>query len=292
MAITNRGWHLRSMHPDDIPNAEIIRQLVGWNQTEADWDRLLALAPGGCFVAESTGVAVGTVTTTSYGSHLGWIGMLLVHPEQRRQGMGGALLQQAVQHLQGTGVACIGLDATPAGRPLYASAGFGPVWELARWQGDSPPNLQVSMAGVEARSGIPERLWPALIELDRRAFGVDRPELLRALAAQSDRTAVAADATGRILGFGMMRRGARAQMLGPLVAGNAESAVNILATLCAGLPQKPFLWDIPEPNQAVTQLAESLGFVKQRTLTRMAYGATYPAHDSTLLWAIADLATG
>jgi len=280
------------MRPDDIPKAEIIRQLVGWNQTEADWHRLLALAPDGCFVAEATGGAVGTVTTTSYGPHLEWIGMLLVHPDYRRQGMGSALLQQAIQHLQGTGVGCIGLDATPAGRPLYARAGFGPVWELARWQGESLPDLRVSTAGGEARAGIPARLWPALIDLDRRAFGVERPELLRALAAQSDRTAVAADAAGQTVGFGMMRRGARAQMLGPLVAANAESAVHILATLWAGLPQQPLVWDIPEPNQAAVQLAESLGFKKQRTLTRMAYGATYPTHDSTILWAIADLATG
>ena len=284
------AWHLRPMRAEDIADAETIRHLVGWNQTEADWRRLLALAPDGCFVAEAAGVPAGTVTTTSFASRLGWIGMLLVHPDQRRQGIGGALLQRAMQHLQGAGVGCIALDATPAGQPLYAGAGFVPVWELARWQGDVSALLPLPGPGLLTE--IPDGVWPALVELDRRAFGVARPGLLHALAEQSKRVAVALDGAGNLRGFGMLRQGTRAQMLGPLVAVDTETAAHLLAALCAGLLSAAIFWDIPAPNLAAGALAQSLGFVRQRTLTRMAWGANYPTHDPGLLYAVADLATG
>lgn len=290
MNVENAPWHLRRMGIKDIPQAETIRHLVGWNQTEADWLRLLRLAPDGCFVAESAGQTVGTVTTTGYASRLGWIGMLLVHPDHRRQGVGGGLLQRAMQHLQDAGVHSIALDATPAGQPLYAGAGFAPVWELARWQGSTPAHLPA--AGPGLLTEIPDAAWPALIELDRRAFGVARSDLLLALAGQSNRVAVVLDPAGDLLAFGMLRQGTRAQLLGPLVAVDRASAAYLLAGLCAGLPQQAVYWDIPEPNTGAVALASALGFTRQRTLTRMVWGAHYPAHDSGLLYGVADLATG
>lgn len=281
---------IRRMQTEEIAQADAIRHLAGWNQTEADWRRLLALAPNGCFVAEMAGGPVGTVTTTGYGNALAWIGMMLVHPEYRRQGMGGALLGQAIRHLQGAGVQCIGLDATPAGQPLYAGVGFTPVWELARWQGRLS-DLQPA-SSPEIVTHISESLWPAIVELDRLSFGAARPDLLRALAEQSVRVAVALGGANGVAGFGMLRPGYRAWMLGPLVAVDRESATHLLAALCADLPPESLFWDIPEPNLAAVQLAESLGFVRQRTLTRMALGGVYPSHNPQLLYAVADLAAG
>lgn len=281
---------VRQMQVEDIAQADSLRHLAGWNQTKDDWRRLLALAPDGCFVAEVSGGPVGTVTTTGYGKALAWIGMMLVRPERRRQGIGGALLGQAIQHLQEMGVACIGLDATPAGQPLYAGLGFVPLWPLARWQGTLPDSPPRPGSGIVTQ--ISDSLWLPIVELDRLSIGVSRTALLHALAEQSVRVAVAVDRANGVAGFGMLRRGSRAWMLGPLVSVERESAAQLLAALCANLPPGPLFWDIPEPNQSAVQLAESLGFKKQRTLTRMAYGATYLAHDSTILWAIADLATG
>lgn len=282
-------FHLRPMHTDDLVHAEAIRAAVGWNQTEADWRRLLALAPDGCFTADLDGRPVGTVTTTAYGSQLAWIGMLLVHPDRRRQGIGRALLLQAISHLQSTGIDCIALDATPAGQPLYAGVGFTPVWKLARWQGGSD-RPSSPLAGIQ--TGIPERAWPAVVALDCRAFGVARPALLPALAGQSSKVLLATGADADILGFGMIRRGAHAHLLGPVIAANAGLAADLVAALCAGAEPGEIWWDIPEPNTAAVQLATALGFRRQRSLVRMAYGAAFPTHDPQLLYGIADLATG
>jgi hypothetical protein len=65
------GIAVRRMTPADLPAAERLRAQAGWNQTRADWQRLLAWAPGGCFVAAQDGRVVGTVTTTAYGTCVG-----------------------------------------------------------------------------------------------------------------------------------------------------------------------------------------------------------------------------
>src|ERR1051326_2483087 len=129
---------VRSMTPSDWPFADSLRALAGWNQTMADWKRLLMLSPRGCFVAEWNGYPAGTVTTISYGGEVAWIGMLLVHPDFRRRGVGQTLLSRCLDTLVGRGINCIKLDATPEGQPLYQQCGFQAEWCLTRWTGDRP----------------------------------------------------------------------------------------------------------------------------------------------------------
>src|SRR5256885_742127 len=83
---------VRVITEGDLPFAENVCSLAGWNQTPGDWRRFLAMEPAGCFVAEWDGLPAGTATTITYGFDLAWIGMVLVHPDYRRRGIGNALL--------------------------------------------------------------------------------------------------------------------------------------------------------------------------------------------------------
>jgi ribosomal protein S18 acetylase RimI-like enzyme len=129
-----KDLELRPMTEADLAGADDLRRLAGWNQTPEDWRRLLRLEPEGCFVAVQNGAIVGTVTTTTYGQALAWIGMMLIHPDLRRQGLGTRLMRRSLEYLQSRGVGCIRLDATPAGRPVYEKLGFVAEWTLTRWQ--------------------------------------------------------------------------------------------------------------------------------------------------------------
>ena len=79
------AMRVRLMTRADVPFADSLRALAGWNQTVDDWKCFLALEPDGCFLAEWNGAPVGTATTTVYGPELAWIGMALVHPDFRRR---------------------------------------------------------------------------------------------------------------------------------------------------------------------------------------------------------------
>ena len=52
----------------DVPQGMRLKELAGWNQTEADLHRFLQLQPDGCFVAEVDGQVVGTVTAVIFGN--------------------------------------------------------------------------------------------------------------------------------------------------------------------------------------------------------------------------------
>jgi GNAT superfamily N-acetyltransferase len=282
------NFTLRRLVAEDLECADRLRADLGWNQTIPDWKRLLALSPEGCFVAEQDTRIVGTCTTIIYSKALAWIGMMMVHPENRGQGIGKALLQHAVNHLRQLGVQCIKLDATPMGKPLYAGIGFVPEWTLTRWEHQGSP------LGIEPAPDFihppAEKDWPAILALDTQACGVHRGPLLRSLAADSRRVLIH-ESGGSILGFGMLRRGARADYLGPMVA-QPGMGEQMARCLLSGQGDQPIFWDIPDLNQPASDLARRLGFKFHRPLTRMCLQTNLVPSDPFGQWAIADPAAG
>src|SRR6185503_3242911 len=107
---------IRLLLESDIASAMRLKEAAGWNQTEADWRRLLLLEPNGCFGAVTDGRLVATTTTTIY-DELAWIGMVLVDPQHRRQGIAGKLMNAALDYLNGK-IETIKLDATALGQPV------------------------------------------------------------------------------------------------------------------------------------------------------------------------------
>ena len=91
---------IREMKSGDLVAADSLRNLAGWNQTATDWNRILNYQPNGCFVAVNADRIVGTVTTTCYGQKLAWIGMMLVHPDFRRRGIGTHLAEDLHDNLR------------------------------------------------------------------------------------------------------------------------------------------------------------------------------------------------
>lgn len=276
--------HLRLMTPADLPFADSVRALAGWNQTPEDWRRFLAMEPGGCFIAEWNGAPAGAATTTVYGPQLAWIGMVLVHPEFRRRGLGRALLEHCITSLQERRIACIKLDATPLGKTLYDRLGFQDEWTLTRW---SATGIQVPAREMDP--GV--RPWreedAGLIDsLDAAAFGVSRQRLLRMLVAQSCDALALESPPGKMAAYGLLRPGARALYLGPAVAASPAEALRLLPALLARRPGQTIYWDIPDQQTALIEWARQRGFTPQRPLIRMFLGENshpgLPSHQAAL----------
>ena len=273
----------------DIPACDALRSLAGWNQTVADWELLLTAQPKGCFVIEDQGRVVGSVASIGYGRELAWIGMMLVHPQERRRGLGRTLMEHCLAYLDALGVKCIKLDATPAGQPLYEQLGFASEWTLTRWASttNSLPLLKTAAACRDCSTAD----LPRMIELDAQAFGVRRDDLLRELVLRSTR-AIVAEVGEEMAGFALLRPGSSAPYLGPVVATSSHAAqllVNDLQTT-PGLANA--FWDIPDGNSEAAKLAEQFGFVRCRALTRMSRGARGVIQRAELIFGIADPALG
>jgi GNAT superfamily N-acetyltransferase len=266
--------------------ADELRRLAGWNQTSQGWVRLLEVEPEGCFVAVENGELIGTVTTITYGRELAWIGMMLVHPNHRRHGVGTQLMQRALAYLQSLRIECIRLDATPLGRPVYEKLGFLAEWGLTRHQVApttecNPPNTRE----------LVESDWTAVEKLDSQAFGVSRSCILRRLAQDSPATLVW-PAQGPILGYGMLRLGTQADYIGPLVCADTAGARSLISSLLDIASPRSVFWDVPDDNPLANALAKRFGFTPVRPLTRMRLGPASVPSDPRAQLAIADPSVG
>jgi GNAT superfamily N-acetyltransferase len=281
---------IRQLTRTDLPFADRVRDLAGWNQTKGDWERFLVMEPDGCFLAEWEGEQAGTATTTRYGTSLAWVGMVLVHPGYRRRGIGRALLEHCLDHLRRCGVRCVKLDATPLGQTMYHHLGFEPEWTFARWSGCAT-DLRAVGSDTALRPWINEDLV-RVETLDAAAFGGSRQRLLAALTVQSSASLLLERPPGHLAGFGLLRPGSRARYLGPVVANSEQSGLELVEGLVARSEGQTVFWDIPDPNTAAVSWAEQHGFSVQRRLTRMRLGNNPAQDDPRRLFALSGPETG
>lgn len=258
----------------DVPLADELRRLAGWNQSRADWLGYLDFEPRGCFVAEVDGVAQGTATTITYEGRVGWVGMVLVHPDQRRRGVGTALLQRAIGSLQERRITAIKLDATPMGRPVYLPLGFRDEYAVTRYVGKAQAPAGEMAVGVSALQ--PSDL-PKVTELDASWFGAARPRVLASLSARRPEYNFVARQDARIVGYLIARAGAERLQIGPWGAETPAIAEGLLHAFLRRADGHEVLLDVPGPNHAGPSLLTRHGFSIQRGYTRMYLGENlYP----------------
>ncbi|MDA7921114.1 GNAT family N-acetyltransferase [Verrucomicrobiales bacterium] len=267
--------HIRLLQLSDIPFAQRVRKIAGWNQTDADWDRLIRFEPEGCFLIECEGTPAGTATTTVHHDEVGWIGMVLVHPDFRRRGLATNLLNECINYLKPR-TKSIKLDATPAGMLVYEKLGFAEETRLHRWEGKGTASARPEGGGSE----LP-------LELDKLAFGADRSEFLMRLA-QSSEVHTRSDRDG----YGMIRKGINASYLGSVVARVPKVGREIVEALLSQANDAAVYWDILDENLPAMKLAEKRGFERQRELIRMRLGAKGFEGDLSRQWAITGPETG
>lgn len=273
---------IRRMTAADLPAAIALKEAAGWNQTEQDWRLLLDLQPDGCFVLEVEGQVAASATAYLYGSELAWIGMVLTLPEHRGRGFGNRVFTAALDFCRQRRVRTIKLDATDMGKPLYERAGFVGEYEVERWGARAPGG---SGGDAQQTKPLTERQLADLFALDRRAFGVSRDALLRALLAR-------AAWTGGADGFALGRPGAKAAYFGPCVAARAILADQLIERFLGDHASQPVFVDIPKPNVSARRILSRYGFDVRRTLLRMYLGPNDQPGDSSLIFGLAGFEYG
>ncbi|MDP8922928.1 MAG: GNAT family N-acetyltransferase [Chloroflexota bacterium] len=311
-----QSLRVRALTLADVPVVQRLRKQAGWNQSDADWGRLLAWEPDGCWVGELNGRVVASTTVTTYGTRIAWIGMVLVDEAWRRRGIGRRMLGHAEAYLAARGVESVALDATPAGAPLYASLGYHALHGLERWRGivaDIPHPGPEAPSVVEAMSRAPGpagrtsedpassgpaagRTAPADVRpmtsadlaavaaYDSRAFGMDRSHILRALFEGQPAGCVVAERDGSVRDYALGRPGARAWHLGPLVADDGNIAECLALAALLRHRGEEALMDVVTSNGAAVALAGRVGLAPVRPFIRMTRGAPPPAPDLRRLY--------
>lgn len=302
----------------DLPAAMALKAAAGWNQTEDDWRLLLRLQPDGCFVLESkTGVAA-SATAFCYSQRLSWIGMVLTLPEFRGRGYGSSVFSAALDFCRAR-TACVKLDATDMGRPLYERAGFVAEYEVDRWLGTageppahgnerpSGPRLKPAAADerepslhrAAAEAGrapaavveLTEERLSSLLPFDAAVFGAARGHLLCALLGSACWSACVVE-EARPVAYALARPGANAFYFGPCVAEEAAQAAVLLNAFLAAHPGQRAFVNVPAPNAGARTLLARAGFSVCRRLVRMYYGRNDCAGNPSQVFGLAGFEYG
>ncbi|MES2221749.1 MAG: GNAT family N-acetyltransferase [Acidobacteriota bacterium] len=233
---------------------------AGWNQTAEDWKiffnhgTVLGILNGDRLVATSA--------VLPYGDGFAWLSMVLVTSEWRRRGLASRLVADCISLLRDGGKAAL-LDAAPDATEIYAKLGFVPHCQMERWEGNGGGNPSASES----------------IDLtqDRIAFGADRNFLFEDFLARPGSACF-----GSRDGFALLRRGARASQVGPIIADLAEAPTLVTAAIRAA--SGPVFIDVLDAGNSLIPTLSSLGFRSQRKFTRMARGLPeLPGDPSRLL---------
>jgi GNAT superfamily N-acetyltransferase len=260
---------IRTMTFADIPAGLSLCRQAGWNQLERDWALFLTLNPEGCRVAyDKSGKVVGTVTTLPYQDHFTWIGMVLVDPEHRRQGIGTQLLNEALQITRNDNT--VKLDATPAGREVYLKLNFVDEYRIYRMYLNIPhgSTLPVTTARPAHASD-----FPAIIKIDLEVFGADRRPVLESNFKSAPQYAFVVEEHDEIKSYCLGRSGYNYDHIGPIVGEDTSIAIQLLAAALGHRGEKPMVMDVLDHTPEWRNFVSSIGFVVLRPLLRMYRGA-------------------
>lgn len=168
-------FNIRPMHREDICFALKLSDQEKWGINRGDFQRLLTLAPRGCFLAYSDRRKIGLATTTSYGREAAWIGNVVVEKAYRGKHIGAGLVRHAVGYLQKSGVKRIILYCFDEHVEFYKNLGFEKDARFARLRRKAKTPSYRNTENGSLHTPPTDRILSA----DLRAFGADRSKLIR-----------------------------------------------------------------------------------------------------------------
>ena len=273
---------IRQFVKGDIGAGLELCRIAAWNQLEADWECLLATAPDGLFAAVEDGRVCGTASAILHPPSLGWIGMILVHPDKRGRGIAADLMDSCITCLRAKGAGTIKLDATELGRSVYLKLGFRDEQPIHRMV------LECEPASAAPRTPAQPPAWFG--NFDRSAFGADRSGALTHLIECGE--AEFLEGQGRDRAAAFLRHGFHATFLGPVVATGRNAAKSAIQRLLSLNASKHIVADVFPKHPESQRLFEELGFQTDRRLMRMALGESSPAGFSPQTFAAAGFEWG
>ena len=261
---------IRRLGPGDLKSCAALSVDRDWLPEQDKWSLLLAASEVfGVDAPDGRGLA-GAVVLTRWGADYAAVGMMLVAARYGRRGAGRALMEHVLR-AAGDG-ATVTLFATDMGRPLYEKLGFTAVRRNVSFVGRFRAPSGHGGHGVRAAT---EADLPAILDLDRAAFGADRGHILTRLPAFADRIAVAeaVGSPGRgIAGYAAAWRNTPAStVIGPLVAPDGETARRLVTALAAAA-RTPVRLDLDPDRAELPGWAHAHGLEPAGRTVVMAHG--------------------
>ncbi len=262
----NSEFAVRPMRPGELELVLEWARQEGWNPGLDDSLPFHDADPSGFFVGALGEVPVGSISVVKYGDAFAFLGLYMVHPDFRGKGYGKAIWDAGVASANGRS---IGLDGVVAQQDNYRKAGFEEAYKTVRY-GGAISSLPSSTLAANMAS---EKL-DGLIRYDASVFQASRADFVTSwcTSRKHRRTAVVRK-SGKIRGYGTIRRCYEGYKIGPLFAADADSAAALLAELGPEAKGAKVFIDIPVDNKDAVALAIGMGLEPVFETARMYRGA-------------------
>ena len=241
----------------------------GWNPGPNDADVFYHADPDGFYGFFEADQLIAGGAIVSYNGEFGFMGLFIVHPDYRGDGIGRQLWYQRrdmlLQRLKPG--APIGMDGVVTMQPFYQKGGFEIVFKDERYENtgmqiDADPHISVIS---------PEDL-SSILTYDKQCFGFNRSRFLERWLQLPEAHTFKYTRDGELKGFAVLRKVVSGYKIGPLFADDDFAAEALYRACLNAVPGQQVYLDVPVINSGAVQLAKKYNAKYVFECARMYYG--------------------
>ncbi|MEY2754063.1 MAG: hypothetical protein RJB65_421 [Actinomycetota bacterium] len=266
------GYSLGAMTDADVETLISWARAEGWNPGVSDVGIIRAVDPDAFIALRDGDELIGGGAILRVAPTLGFMGLFIVRPDRRSQGLGRVLWHHRRDLLLSRlePGASIGMDGVYAMADFYARGGFRTAYRDIRYEGPAAGTVDPDVVGLDSLDR--EEIY----RLDAELLGADRRQILeRWITAPGVRVAGLLS-EGRLVAFGVVRPAHVGYRFGPVLADDVDLARRVLSHLMAPIAGEQVQLDVPEVNVPGITLALGHGWQEAFGCARMYHG---PAPD-------------
>ena len=258
--------NIREMTPADAGRLYELAGLVGWNQTLEDCAFLINSPECRMICVEEGGEVIATAGAPVY-DNVGFINMVIVHPDYRKRGIATSMIRHFLENLK---VRTFRLHATPAGSFVYSKIGFVTTRTMSDFVAE-PPNFSPSSLKIESVTAAD---LEELAALDFRNCGLRRQFLFKDNLKRFGRFALKISGGSGTAAFALGRRGRKQRQIAAVETcdGDWEKAFALIAAAAPMEKELPTNMILFDAEKDAVKRAQEGGFTKVRELIEMEYG--------------------
>ncbi|WP_211829272.1 GNAT family N-acetyltransferase [Kistimonas asteriae] len=287
----SNALELREIQKNELPILLKWYQDAQWNLGLNDLDTFSATETAHFFVGLLNGNIVSCIAATIYQAHYAFLGYYFVEPDSLRgRGYGIQVWDYACEELEHKGIQGIGLDGVIEQIDNYAKKGFVSAYLHQRHAYEVNGS---EVCAIPISTKPPSR--SELIAFDAQYISEPRPSFAHAwLTVDPTRKhATIRASNGSITGYAAIRQATEGYRLGPVYALNPNDAVDLINSLCVGLPKgTPVYLDIPQANTKRQVLIDSLHLVPIEFDCMRMYKGRAPSVNLDEIFAVTSLEMG
>lgn len=269
---------------DDGPAFQNLAQSVGWNFTTGQTNLFISPA-GKMFGYRFEGNLVTSAGIYIYDSALASLGVVIVHSDFQRMGLGKSIVKHCLIEAERVG-APVMLVATAQGFPLYESLGFQAIGNIHRFEvSESVEDIRVNESFQVDH--VDEGDLGQLIELDETIIGANRDRLYSVLFSNMDCGYVVRNSQNTVIGFGFAVHRNNVLVVGPIVADSHNIALMLIKNLVSGWSGLVRI-DVPSQQEGFMKDLLTYGFKEKMVSPIMILNAQDLGGKRDQLYGIAD----